>query len=105
MVAPVQLVCQVMQQRINDVTDRVFRPLSSRLGVPNIRQYEEAHASFRQGTDAKKVELAKQVWNPLAQRSYLFDLCMETLFAHRCGKIVLLLTGDSSCIHRPELRT
>ncbi|MEW5320382.1 MAG: hypothetical protein WDW38_011457 [Sanguina aurantia] len=39
---------QAMQKRINDVTDRMFKPLSARLGVPNIREYEEAHAAFRQ---------------------------------------------------------
>lgn len=52
---------QAMQKRINDITDRMFKPLSTRLGVPNIREYEEEHAAFRQESDAKKVELANQV--------------------------------------------
>jgi len=47
---------------MNEITDRLFKPFSQRLGLSSIREYEEQHQAFEAQTEAEKARLSAQVW-------------------------------------------
>ncbi len=52
---------QALTTRTNEVADRLFAPFSKRVGVKNIREWEEQHNEFEQGVTARRAELLQQV--------------------------------------------
>ena len=54
-------VMRLSQARITEVEDRLFGPLSARLGVGNVRDHMDAHSAQREAAMEQKMKMAKQV--------------------------------------------
>ena len=46
---------------MNEVADRLFAAFSKRVGVANIREWEEQHAAFEESVTLRRAELQQQV--------------------------------------------
>ena len=64
--------------QVNDVTDRVFRDFSKKVGVQNIREYEESQLKAQQEIGERRLQLQTEMSHIASQlqinRRFMMDL-------------------------------